>query len=472
MPGPRFPPPCKQAAEEAGARVYAGGAVTQVHGRGAVQAVDVVTPLFSTTVECDLLAMSGGWTPTIPLTSHLGGKPVWDDTLAAFVPGALPPGMSVAGAAAGRFTLGECLTTGGAAGHAAAQEAGFSGSAAAPPAAGPESAASAPLWRVQQRQRKSLRRLPERRHRQGSRTRRARGVSLHRARSSATPRWAWRPTRARPPASTAVGIMGELRGRTIAQTGTTTFRPPYTPVAMGALGGHHTGKAFRPTRRTAAHGWAAENGASFVESGVWLRAQWFTAPGETDWLQSCTREVKAVRSTVGICDVSTLGKIDIQGPDAARLLDRLYTNTFSTLPVGRARYGLMLREDGFVFDDGTTSRLGDEHYLDDHHHGQCRQGDAAHRVRHAVAVAGARRADRLRHRAMGPVRRRGAEIARVAAASSIAEDISNAAFPSWRRATSPLPAACMAASSASPFRASSPTRSACPPAMATRWRAH
>jgi sarcosine oxidase subunit alpha len=106
-----------------------------------------------------------------------------------------------------------------------------------------------------------------------------------------------------------------------------------------------------------------ERGASFVEAGDWLRAQWFGAPGESNWLETVTREVKTVRSSVGVCDVSTLGKIDIQGSDAATLLDRVYINTFSTLPVGKTRYGLMLREDGFVMDDGTTARLAADRYI-------------------------------------------------------------------------------------------------------------
>ena len=116
-------------------------------------------------------------------------------------------------------------------------------------------------------------------------------------------------------------------------------------------------------RLTAGHDWAAEQGAVFVEAGQWLRAQWFTRPGEKDWLESTTREAAHVRAAVGVCDVSTLGKIDIQGPDAGVFLDRVYINTFSTLPVGKARYGVMLREDGFVLDDGTTTRFAEDRFF-------------------------------------------------------------------------------------------------------------
>ncbi len=132
---------------------------------------------------------------------------------------------------------------------------------------------------------------------------------------------------------------------------------------MGALAGHHRGMDFRPTRYAPSHRWASELGASFTESGPWLRAEWFPRPGETDWFEPTCREVKAVRSAVGLCDVSTLGKIDVQGPDALKFIERLYANNFATLAVGRTRYGIMLREDGFMFDDGTAARLAENRYL-------------------------------------------------------------------------------------------------------------
>ncbi|MCP8937676.1 sarcosine oxidase subunit alpha family protein [Alsobacter sp. SYSU M60028] len=359
----REPPDAlREAVQELGAPFYPDGAITAVHGRTSIQAVDIRTPLFQTTLECDLVAMSGGWSPTLHLTSHLGGRPVWDEALGAYRPGAPPPGMSVAGAAAGGMTLRECLATGGRLGLEAARAAGFEGTDAPPPVAWPESAAAATLWRGPTGKGKAFVDFQndvtdadlELAEREGYR-------SVEHAKRYTTLGMA--TDQGKTSGVNAVGILAGLRGQGMAETGTTTFRPPYTPVSFGAMGGHHRGKEFRPTRRTAAHAWAAEQGASFVESGVWLRAEWFTRPGETDWMQSCAREVATVRGAVGICDVSTLGKIDIQGPDAAALLDRLYTGTFSTLPVGRARYGLMLREDGFVFDDGTTARLGAEHYL-------------------------------------------------------------------------------------------------------------
>ncbi len=160
-----------------------------------------------------------------------------------------------------------------------------------------------------------------------------------------------------------LAAMAALTGKTIPQTGTTIFRPPYTPVALGAWAGRSVGQDFRPKRLTPSHTWASEQGAVFVEVGMWLRAQWFPKPGETHWRQSVDREVLATRKSVGICDVTTLGKIDIQGTDAGAFLDRVYANTFSTLAVGKVRYGLMLREDGMAMDDGTTARLAEHHFV-------------------------------------------------------------------------------------------------------------
>ena len=134
-------------------------------------------------------------------------------------------------------------------------------------------------------------------------------------------------------------------------------------MAIGALAGHDRGRDFRPTRLTPAHDWAAAQGAVFTEAGAWLRASHFARAGDTDWQQAASREALAVRNAVGVCDVSTLGKIELVGPDCGALLDRLYINTFSTLPVGRARYGVMLREDGMVFDDGTVARLEPDRFV-------------------------------------------------------------------------------------------------------------
>ncbi|HKR89183.1 MAG TPA: glycine cleavage T C-terminal barrel domain-containing protein, partial [Phenylobacterium sp.] len=158
-------------------------------------------------------------------------------------------------------------------------------------------------------------------------------------------------------------LLAAATGKSIAEAGTILSRAPYAPVAIGALAGHHRDEDFRPERRTASHVWAEAMGATFVDAGQWKRAQWFDRPGLTDWLEIVNAEVAAVRGGAGVCDVSTLGKIEVHGADAGVLLDRLYVNTFSNLPVGRARYGVMLREDGFVLDDGTTSRFAEDRYF-------------------------------------------------------------------------------------------------------------
>jgi sarcosine oxidase subunit alpha len=160
----------------------------------------------------------------------------------------------------------------------------------------------------------------------------------------------------------ALGIVSETTGQQIAAIGVTTFRPPYTPVSFGATVGRNCGAMFDPVRRTPMHAWHEAQGAVFEDVGQWKRPWYYPGYGE-DMAAAVAREVKAVRTNVGILDASTLGKIDIQGPDAAELLNRVYTNAWSQLPVGRCRYGLMLGEDGMVFDDGVTTRLGEHHFL-------------------------------------------------------------------------------------------------------------
>ncbi|HKU93720.1 MAG TPA: glycine cleavage T C-terminal barrel domain-containing protein, partial [Vineibacter sp.] len=159
-----------------------------------------------------------------------------------------------------------------------------------------------------------------------------------------------------------LSLLAAELGRPPGDVGTTTFRPPYTPVPLGALIGRDHGEALQPSRYTALHDWHAAHGAVFGQSGSWVRPQFYRRDGESD-LDAVNREVTAVRRNVGLVDVATLGKLDIQGPDAAELLDRLYTNGWKKLAVGRSRYGIMLREDGMVFDDGVTARLGEQHYV-------------------------------------------------------------------------------------------------------------
>jgi sarcosine oxidase subunit alpha len=160
-----------------------------------------------------------------------------------------------------------------------------------------------------------------------------------------------------------LAIMANLLGKPIPEVGTTIYRPPYTPTAIGAFAGRSRDKNFRPIRKTPSHLWAEEKGAVFVEVGMWMRAQWFPETGETHWRQSVDREVLSTRKSVGVCDVTTLGKVDVQGRDASSFLNFIYCNGFAKLPIGKTRYGLMLREDGIAMDDGTAARLGENHFV-------------------------------------------------------------------------------------------------------------
>lgn len=312
-------------------------------------------------VEADGLAVSGGWNPAVGLTSYHRGRPKWRNDISAFVPDGAPPGMVAVGAANGAFGLAACLRQGFAAGAAAAHSAGHNGNAGAPPAAGDEAFSLTPLWHVPGKGKAFVDYQHDVTASDIELAQREGFESVEHLKRYTTLGMATDQGKTSNVAGLA--IMAAVSGKSIPETGTTIYRPPYVPVAIGAFAGHHRDENFHATRLTPSHHWAAEQGAVFVDTGLWKRAQWYPRAGEKDWLESVTREVKAVRSGVGFCDVSTLGKIDVRGPDAGAFLDRVYINTFSNLAVGKARYGLMLREDGMVYDDGTTSRLAEDHYF-------------------------------------------------------------------------------------------------------------
>jgi sarcosine oxidase subunit alpha len=269
--------------------------------------------------------------------------------------------MSVAGAASGTFGLASCLGQGQSAGAAAAADCGFAAVTARSPAATDESGSASSVWQVAKSRGKAFVDF------QNDVT--VSDVKLAAREGFRVPEHLKRYTtlgmatdQGKTGNANGAAVLASVTGRYIGAVGSTTFRPPFTPVAISAFAGHHRGQDFRPARLAASHGWAEEQGAVFVETGPWLRALYYPRAGEEPQ-DSVNREVATVRSQVGVCDVSTLGKIDVQGRDAGIFLDRVYANTFSTLPVGKARYGLMLREDGFVLDDGTTARLADDHYF-------------------------------------------------------------------------------------------------------------
>ena len=347
-----------------GVPLYAGAGVVDTVGRMGLREVIVAdrTGRISR-IPCDCLAVSGGWNPALHLACHMNGRPVWREDIAAFVPKpGMVPGLVVAGAANGTYSTQSCLREGAEAARHALSELGLkTGGVDLPPA---EDAATGlrAYWKV-----------PDPKHRAWLDF--ANDVTTKDVRLAARESFrsvehmkryttqGMAPDQGKNSNVAALAILAEATGRGIAETGTTTFRPPYVPVSIAALGAGGQGKGFAPARLLPSHQACLERGAPMIEAGLWYRPSHFPRPGEATWLESCNREVRMVRERVGICDVSSLGKIDIQGADAARFLDLVYTNTFSTLKPGRVRYGLMLRDDGMVMDDGTTARLGETHYL-------------------------------------------------------------------------------------------------------------
>ena len=350
------------AAIEGNFPIYRGAHVTDTKGRLGLSSVQITDGGRNHSIAADCLAVSGGWNPTVHMTCHMNGRPTWNETIASFVPTAGSiPGMSVVGSAAGHMSTAACFES---AQYIAVRVAGDLGKATPSdllPAAENAAYAIEPLWAVPGKARawldyqndvtvKDIKQAAQENFRSVEHMKRytTQGMATDQGKNSNV---------------AALALLADTTGRGIPETGTTTFRPPYSPVAIAAMGGEARGMGFAPERFTTSHAVAKEMAAPMIEAGLWYRPSYFPEHGETSWRQSCDREVLMVRENVGVCDVSTLGKIDIQGKDAAKLLDFIYTNMFSTLKIGRVRYGLMLREDGHVMDDGTTARLGENHYV-------------------------------------------------------------------------------------------------------------
>jgi len=355
------PPPAAERLRRAGIRIFEQAAVANVAGRRTRAATIIDSSGRAHTVNVDLVAMAGGWNPSIGIGSNLGCRPSWSDSANAFLLDTPPRGMTPAGAAAGALSLADALASGIAAAVKAGSELGVTIAAEAP-AAEAEPASTSPPHPVRGRPGKAFVDF------QNDVT--AKDIDLAASEGFTSVEHLKRYTtlgmatdQGKTSQVNGHAVLAAATGKTIAEAGTILSRPPYLPVAIGVLAGHHRGRHFRPERRTASHEWAEEQGATFVDAGQWKRAQWFARPGDRDWSDTVAREVNATRGGVGICDVSTLGKIDVHGRDAGLLLDRLYVNTFSTLAVGKARYGLMLREDGFVLDDGTTTRFAEDRFF-------------------------------------------------------------------------------------------------------------
>ena len=317
-------------------------------------------------LDCDLLASSSGWNPNVHLHSQSGAKPVYDETIASFVPGQSRQAEVSIGAAKGCFSLQDCLDQGRTAGAAAARLCGFKGRMIKAASTSDDDAYSIEaLWIAPTPYNNSCKQFIDQQN-----DVKASDINLAAQEGYDSVELLKRYTtqgmatdQGKTSNVNALAILAAQRGDPIPEVGTTTFRPPYVPVAMGNFAGHTVGYEFMPVRRTAIHDWNEKQGAVFIEAGLWLRARYYPQSAD-DTLYDCyVRETNATRNNIAMVDVSTLGKIDIQGPDSAEFLNRLYINNWLKLPIGRARYGIMLREDGMVFDDGTTSRLGENHYF-------------------------------------------------------------------------------------------------------------
>jgi sarcosine oxidase subunit alpha len=344
-----------------GYQVIPGAQVCNAGGRRALESITYRTVRGEEKIQTDCLAVSGGWNPTLHLTCHMNGRPEWSRKIESFVPvaGAVPV-LRTAGACQGTFSTHGALTEGAAAARDVLADLGFTVSDAAIPQAEDAPYNILALWAVAGRGRAWLDLQNDVTVKDVAQAAQENFRSVEHMKRYTTLGMA--PDQGKTSNVAALAVLADVTGRGIAETGITTYRPPFVPVSIAAMGAGAQGKGFAPERFTTSHDITVRK-APMIEAGLWYRPSYFPTAGETKWRESCDREVTMVREAVGICDVSTLGKIDVQGPDAAAFLDFVYTNTMSTLKPGRVRYGLMLREDGTVMDDGTCARMGENHYV-------------------------------------------------------------------------------------------------------------
>jgi methylglutamate dehydrogenase subunit C len=319
-----------------GLGIFPATGVIDVEGNKQVKRV-VLGGAHSATIECDVLAMSGGWSPVVHLTSHGGIKPVYDEKIAAFIPGGFAETHSGVGAVMGDFDYPADMKI---------KKRPYKILPAWMPIASGKGKAFVDL------QSDVTTKDIETAHEEGY-------VSVEHLKRYTT--LGMGTDQGKTSNINALAIMAGLREIPLEEAGTTTFRPPYTGLAVGAIAGRTVGHHFRPYRMSPLHDVNKAHGATFIEAGLWMRAWYYSWAGNAPE-EAYVREMELVRKAVGIADVSTLGKIDVQGPDAAEFLNRVYVNGFAKLPVGRARYGVMLNDDGVVLDDGTTTRIADDQY--------------------------------------------------------------------------------------------------------------
>ena len=366
-------------AKALGIRVDTGRAIARVKGGKRVTKVQICAQAGEggvlDEVACDAVAMSGGWSPVVHLWSHCGGKLIWDDAQAMFRPDAAQPPIGAdgqgfvtcAGAASGAADLAAVLADAHAAGLAAGKAAGGKAKRTkAPEATARADAPIEPVWLMPQGAKVDLRAKTWLDFQNDVKVS---DVQLAAQEGFESVEHAKRYTtlgmatdQGKLSNINGLAILSDALGQPIPQTGTTTFRPPYTPISMGAIGGEARGVVFQPIRRTPIHGWHEAHGADWEPVGQWRRPYAFVRAGESVH-DAVMREVKNTRQSLGLLDASTLGKLIVKGPDAGRFLDMLYTNMMSTLPVGKCRYGLMCTENGFLTDDGVVARIDEDTFL-------------------------------------------------------------------------------------------------------------
>ncbi|HET9652574.1 MAG TPA: sarcosine oxidase subunit alpha family protein, partial [Usitatibacter sp.] len=353
-------------ASAAGVELLGAHVVTCAHGGRRVAAVSVQPPDRGAArrIECDHLLVSGGFNPAVHLFSQSPGSLRYADALACFLPGESRQSAGVAGAVNGRFALESALLDANAELARSLSMLGHDPDVQPPRFA--DELRIEPLWSVQSHLGRDLggkhfvdlqNDVTERDLRLAARE----GFrSVEHAKRYTTTGMA--TDQGKTSNVVALALLAETLAKPIPEVGTTTFRPPYTPVAFGALAGRDRGTLSDPARLTPLHAWHVEHGAAFENVGQWKRPWYYAKPGE-DMHAAVKRECRAVRTAAGVMDATTLGKIDIQGRDAAELLNRVYTNAWTKLPVGHCRYGMMCRPDGMVMDDGVTARLADDRFL-------------------------------------------------------------------------------------------------------------
>ncbi len=358
--------PLPQAARRAGLRVEPNAAIVGSSGGLRVTHALVAkrwsdgAPGKGEPIACDVIAMSGGWTPNVSLYSQSRGKVVFDDASQSYLPGALVADQRSAGACRGVFDLAAVLADGAAAGAAATgapapEPPRVEGAAAAKGGALGLVAGASEKERAKafvDFQNDVTARDIQLATREGMRS--IEHIKRYTTAGMAT-------DQGKIANMNALAIAAEALGKPIADVGLTTFRLPYTPVTFATFAGLARRELFDPIRETPLHAWFARQGAKFEEAGLWKRASYFARGGE-NLDETVRRECLATRASAGIMDASTLGKIEVVGPDAAEFLNRLYVNSFAKLAIGRCRYGLMLSEDGYIADDGVVMRLASDRF--------------------------------------------------------------------------------------------------------------